>query len=622
MLVNRPAAALLRAAREAKGLGSGNFNGFATRTADQSRLIVSALREMQAKAPGPLGDAIGKVADEVEAAAQHDPDGLIAVARFHHPGSWDDFRRTLGEEMHHREAIRLTRGENPETKTARIVGLLENENYRKAVQRLVESRPQLADRPEAQSLEIAAAIAMGREGAVGLTAEEARDVYDTWANGLENAHGKEKSAGAVLRAYPRLRKELIDARYASIRDNLRGRGQSGGVRENADVSGGPRPPGGGGPASSGEDSAPLEGSRERSRTLRSRVEADQDILDAKRRAAGQAGLFSEADEQASRVESERDRDQLLGQRLTAQFKSGGAVKPSKLKPAETGDLSGEAQPEQGGLFGSERGSFSRKPKYTVKEGPTFKKQNSPLRDAADFFKPVGTRIRQEGWAGEELARELEHARDTGEVQAGKRVVALKDSGLDKLSREDRRNLVDSLQGFATPKSPAVRKALDGIRAVTDEIAGEAEKAKVETKIKMTLRPEDPLPAGARLTAAQQSRRDAGGRVAISYRRPFHSRPDYYPHVIPSADALKKGDVRRDVIDNLVRNRIRETPEDAAAFLDEYRKYIDTGGRSKAMEAYLVDSGQARDASEALEPELLPFLTGGKQCSTTPGSFWF
>ena len=38
--------------------------------------------------------------------------------------------------------------------------------------------------------------------------------------------------------------------------------------------------------------------------------------------------------------------------------------------------------------------------------------------------------------------------------------------------------MDSLQDFATPKSPAVRKALDGIRAVTDEIAREVAAASV------------------------------------------------------------------------------------------------------------------------------------------------
>src|SRR5665811_2425413 len=44
------------------------------------------------------------------------------------------------------------------------------------------------------------------------------------------------------------------------------------------------------------------------------------------------------------------------------FKSGMAVKPSRLKPAETRSMFEEQQPETMGLFGGgERGAFSLKP---------------------------------------------------------------------------------------------------------------------------------------------------------------------------------------------------------------------------------------------------------------------
>jgi hypothetical protein len=52
---------------------------------------------------------------------------------------------------------------------------------------------------------------------------------------------------------------------------------------------------------------------------------------------------------------------LEGERLTAQLKSGMAAKPTKLKPAQNRGLFEEGGPEQEGLFGSERSSFSNKP---------------------------------------------------------------------------------------------------------------------------------------------------------------------------------------------------------------------------------------------------------------------
>jgi hypothetical protein len=316
------------------------------------------------------------------------------------------------------------------------------------------------------------------------------------------------------------------------------------------------------------------------------------------REASQESLVSPEAEAESKATDKSNAEKLLGQQLTAQMRSGMAAKPTKLKPAQNRSLFDVDGPEQGGLFGSERGSFSRKKLPAQSEGPDFTKKRSLAKEAADFFKPAGTRIAQEGPLGQELNRKLARAQDIGEVTAGKRVVKLKDAGLDDLSRTDRQNLVDSLQGFASPKNDAVQKAYDGIRGVTDEIARDAAKAGVKVKEKRTLRPGDPTPEGVTLTKRQDEKAAAGERIAITYQRPFRGRENFYPHVIPSGDALQKGAIRQDVLDNMVRNGIRPDVKEAASMLDEYRKFMDEGGRAKQLEKHLVDTGQARDAAEA------------------------
>ena len=74
------------------------------------------------------------------------------------------------------------------------------------------------------------------------------------------------------------------------------------------------------------------------------------------------GLFDADIERQSSVEAQRNVDKLLHDQLTAQLKSGGPVKPSKLKPAGNGNLFEADQPTTMGLFGGgERGSLSTGP---------------------------------------------------------------------------------------------------------------------------------------------------------------------------------------------------------------------------------------------------------------------
>jgi hypothetical protein len=69
----------------------------------------------------------------------------------------------------------------------------------------------------------------------------------------------------------------------------------------------------------------------------------------------QEGLFSSEAERQSQLDAQHNADKLLGDRLTAQFQSGLAAKPTKLKPAKNRGLFEEEQPESGDLFGPERG---------------------------------------------------------------------------------------------------------------------------------------------------------------------------------------------------------------------------------------------------------------------------
>lgn len=67
--------------------------------------------------------------------------------------------------------------------------------------------------------------------------------------------------------------------------------------------------------------------------------------------AGESGnLFSAQAERQSRLDDQRAKDKLLGDQLTAQVKSGGAVKPPKLKPARSRPLFDEPEAEQRSLF--------------------------------------------------------------------------------------------------------------------------------------------------------------------------------------------------------------------------------------------------------------------------------
>ena len=109
-----------------------------------------------------------------------------------------------------------------------------------------------------------------------------------------------------------------------------------------------------------------------------------------------------------------------------------------------------------------------------------------------------------------------------------------------------------------------------------------------------------LPKG--LTPFQRQQLEAGKKVFATVERPFTPREDYFPHIIPSADVLKSGETRKDIIQNLVRLGESKNAEEATKFLDDFVDFLDNGklsGRKQSILDYMVKTGQASDEAEAL-----------------------
>jgi hypothetical protein len=216
-----------------------------------------------------------------------------------------------------------------------------------------------------------------------------------------------------------------------------------------------------------------------------------------------------------------------------------------------------------------------------------------LKDTADFFRPTLSLIDQEGQAGAHLAELIRRAQDAGEVAAGKRLARLDDIGIAKLWRKDRFHVVDVLEGRAEPRSDAIRRVVDGIRTRQDTVASEAEELGVVVKETIRVMPGDPRPLT--LTAQQHRALDSGQSVRTKIRRPFRRLPNYFPHVIRSAGEMKRGQLRRDIIENLERIGVAPDADAAEALLDSYIRFIERGGREHLLIRYLMQTGLAHSS---------------------------
>lgn len=295
----------------------------------------------------------------------------------------------------------------------------------------------------------------------------------------------------------------------------------------------------------------------------------------------------------------------LLQAASARAKQTIAERKAKLtpKPAET-----VLPPKEG-----ERGSFSLKPaeKDAILEGAEYSKRPNAARVLLDtMFRSVGSRLQREGPEGKVLVGKIYHAEDVGATEAGPRIARLMiDGGLHELSPEQRwsgdGSLIDVLRNEAPAASPEIQKAADIFRSIAKDTATEAKAAKFMKTRAHTFEPGELPSPEMKLTSQQKISlrlaEEADRRVRLRVKSPFEERKDYFPQVIPNTDILgKKGPIRRDITANLQRLGVVENAEEAQAFIDGYRKYVDGGGRVKALEQYLVDSGQAKNEAEAFK----------------------
>lgn len=190
---------------------------------------------------------------------------------------------------------------------------------------------------------------------------------------------------------------------------------------------------------------------------------------------------------------------------------------------------------------------------------------------AVIAKPLASRIADEGnGAGRRLMSLLGQTRDRGEVAAGQVLAQLEDLKLSKLTKAERFQLLDALEGRKPPASDRVREAFEGVRELTDAIADVAEGLQVQVK-------------------------QGIGKP----RKQFQRRANYFPHVIRDVEALKSGRVREDVIENVVHIGAAPDAKAAGQMLDEYIGFVESDKRLGKLLDYLVASGQARNQADAL-----------------------
>jgi len=192
-----------------------------------------------------------------------------------------------------------------------------------------------------------------------------------------------------------------------------------------------------------------------------------------------------------------------------------------------------------------------------------------LKKALKYMLPAETRIGMAGaGTGERLQKLNQTARRWGKVSAGKRLVRLTDGGLHQLKHEQRFNLLDVLEGRADPIDHQVRQAYLVARDLLDDIADEAQGLEIMV-------------------------RSSDGSL-----KRFETIEDYYPHFLRGPAALKSGKVRNDVIENLVRQDIRDNRAQAEQFLDQYIEFLESGQRQQSLLDYLVRTNQADNHAEA------------------------
>ena len=333
LYVNGPARKLLRAVMRAASPEQVP-EGFAGTTLPVGRAerVLQLLDENARTGQPEARPAFRHLAEQLREALRRTPEGVSVVnADARVPEA--TVSATEGEEAFHRATLRATGGRDiPESEARRY--LHSTTPIYRAAERLRELQPHLDT--DGQVVEEMAAILQGGEWAkLGLSDSQANEAWHRFGKLMSDRYGEQ---GREVLKY--------------------GHESHAGARERIEQGAG-RPDGGDAAPLGGEDEG--TGPRYRFAVRRDSLRGPGGVQppvagthgsagEAKGSGSGQPGLFDSAAERQSQVDAQRDSDKLLGERLTAQFKSGLAAKPSKLKPVENRGLFEEARPETGNLF--------------------------------------------------------------------------------------------------------------------------------------------------------------------------------------------------------------------------------------------------------------------------------
>jgi len=187
------------------------------------------------------------------------------------------------------------------------------------------------------------------------------------------------------------------------------------------------------------------------------------------------------------------------------------------------------------------------------------------------LRSLGARVRAEGGgAGRVLMKMIEKADDYGDLEAGRLLVRIADAQPSRLSRAQRFDIVDALEGRIHPNKldSRARVAYDAYKEADTELGLQATGLGIEVMTKNGW-------------------------------RPFSMMENHYPHVLKAARELKRGAVRRDVIDNIVRLGIKADKAEATAFVDDWVSYLESGKRKESIIQHMVETKQAKTEAEAL-----------------------
>lgn len=191
----------------------------------------------------------------------------------------------------------------------------------------------------------------------------------------------------------------------------------------------------------------------------------------------------------------------------------------------------------------------------------------PVTDFVDaVVMPMGDRLRR---VSPDLHDLLAKGKTTSHILAGTLSDKFSYSDVSNLSKSERWNMLHTLQGRGQPVNQKVQNAVDVFRSVSNDIVGA-----------MTT---------------------LGGQISSSKgKRNFIPMNNYFPQTVPPTKSLKHGEVRQDVLQNIVDLGVRKTAKEAEAFLDNFITGRETGKWTQDILDYLQVTKQAKNDAEAMD----------------------